>query len=220
MKLTAPKDLHKYLRDTEHAVRHLYAGLGSCWSYYQQATEHWDISQTGQPMTPERKAALDRYLHLARQYFDLKPSEATFAGAILQLAYMAVRLYSRNNTIPPDSLILVHPSQKTAVQFCIGPLRHGIRTGLIVFAARNQYNHWDEEEPHQPTRKIFDALSVAFSDNMWADLAFELSNPTINIYSNEILLTALGWKTYDIYLTEVSAMLGASSQITNASVDS
>ena len=131
MKLTAPKDLRKYVRDTEHAARHLYAGLDSCWSYYQQASEHWDISQVGQPMTPERKAALDRYLHLAGQYFDLKLSEGVFAGAILQLAYMAVRLYSRNKTISQESVALVQPSQKTAVQFCVGPLRHGIQTGIV-----------------------------------------------------------------------------------------
>lgn len=212
MKLTAPKSLGKYLRDTEHAVRHLYAGLDSCRSFYQQATQHWDMTQADQPMTPERKAALERYLQLAGRYFELKLSEAVFAGAILQVAYMAVRLYSHNETIPSDSLSLVQSFKNTAVKFCIGRLRHGIRTGLIVFAARNQYNHWDEKEPHQPTKAIFNALSAAFHENMWADMAFELSNPTINVYANEILLTALGWRTYDTYLAEVSGMLGGSPQ--------
>jgi hypothetical protein len=211
VKVNAPKNLCEYFRDTEHAARHLYAGLDSCWSYYQQAGEHWDISQVGQPMTTERRAAVDHYLHLAGQYFNLKLSEAVFAGAILQLAYTAVRLYSRNSTIPQESVALVHPSRKTrktAVQFCIGPVRHGVQTGLIVFAARNQYNHWDEEEALQPTKAIFNALSAAFREDMWADLAFELSNPTINSYASEILLTALGWRTYNTYVAGVSAMLG------------
>jgi len=54
-------------------------------------------------MTAERKAALDRHLELAGKYFNLKFSEAMFARAILQVAYMAIRLYSTNtliNTMP------------------------------------------------------------------------------------------------------------------------
>ena len=161
-------------------------------------------------MTPERRTELDRYLQIAGKYFDLKLSEAMFAGAILQVAYMAVRLYSQNVAIPMDSRHLVQPSQKTAVQFCIGPLQYGIRSGPIVFAARNQYNHWDAKEPREPTKAIFNALSAAFSQNMWADMAFEVSNQTINVYANEILLIALGWTMYQKYQAELSGMLDGS----------
>jgi len=54
MKITAPKDPDEYFRQTDHAVKHSYASLDSCWLYYRQALQHWDISQVGQPMTPER----------------------------------------------------------------------------------------------------------------------------------------------------------------------
>ena len=128
MKITAPKDPEEYFRQTDHAVKHSYTGLNSCWQYYQEALQHWDISQVGQPMTPEAKAALDRYLQLAGKYFDLKFSEAMFAGAILQVAYMAIRLYSRNASIPGNCAALVTPSQKSAVPFCIGKEIHGIPT--------------------------------------------------------------------------------------------
>ena len=110
MKITAPKDPDEYFRQTDHGVKHSYAGLDSCWLYYRQALQHWDISQVGQPMTPERKAALDRYLELAGKYFDLKFSEAMFAGVILQVAYMAIRLYSRNASIPVNCSAFVRPS--------------------------------------------------------------------------------------------------------------
>jgi len=203
MKITAPRDPEAYFRDTEHAVRHFYDGLDSCWSYYQRALEHWDISQVGQPMTPERRAGLDRYLQLAGKYFDLKFSEAMFAGAILQVAYMAIRLYSQNRSIPANCVQLVRSSQKSAIPFCIGANRHGVPIGLIIYAARNQYSHWDDEEPHEVTKNVFYALSAAFYHNMLTDLAFELSNPTINVYANEVLLTALGWRSYDTYLTEI-----------------
>jgi len=207
MKITAPKDPDEYFCQTEHAVKYLYAGLDSCWLYYQQGLQHWDISQVGQPMTPERKAALDRYLELAGKYFDLKFSEAMFAGAILQVAYMAIRLYSWNASIPTKCSALVGSSQKSAIPFCIGKERHGIPTGLIVYAARNQYNHWEDEQPHEITKNVFGGLSAAFYHNMFSDLAFELSNPTINVYANEVLLVALGWKSYDTYLAELKSLL-------------
>jgi hypothetical protein len=94
----------------ERAVRHLYAGLDSCWSYSQQAVQHWDISQVGQPMTLGKAAALKRFLELADRYFDLEFTEATFAGAILQTAYVAMRLCSRNNSIPSSSAEFVRPT--------------------------------------------------------------------------------------------------------------
>lgn len=216
MKITAPTSPEAYFRDTEHAVRHFYAGLDSCWLYYQQALEHWDISQVGQPMPPERRTGLNRYLQLAGKYFELKFSEAMFAGAILQIAYMAIRLYSQNRSIPANCAQLVPSSYKPAIPFCIGADRHGIPIGLIIYAARNQYNHWDDEEPREVTKHVFHALSAAFNHNMLADLAFELSNPTINVYANEVLLTALGWRSYDTYRTEMRALLASAATLTKS----
>ena len=207
MKITALRDSGEYFRQTEHAVKHLYAGLDSCWQYYQQALQHWDIRQVGQPMTPERKAALDYYLERAGKYFDLKFSEAMFAGAILQVAYIAIRIYSRNTSIPVNCSGFVRPCQKSAIPFCIGKEQQGIPTGLIVYAARNQYSHWDDEQAHEITKKVFDALSAAFSQDVLSDLAFELSNPTIKVYANEVLLVALGWESYATYLKEMKLLL-------------
>lgn len=206
MKINAPNNPEDYFRETEHAVKHFYAGLDSCWLYYQEGLQHWDVSQVSQPMTAERNAALNRYLESAGKYFDLKFSEAMFAGAILQVAYMAIRLYSRNTVIPASCAVLVASSKNSAIQFCIGQERHGVPIGLIVYAARNQYNHWDEK-PHDTPRKVFGALSASVEHNVLADLAFELSNPTINVYASEVLLLALGWRSYDTYLAEMKSLL-------------
>ncbi|MGB2585692.1 MAG: hypothetical protein WBC72_06065 [Pseudolabrys sp.] len=85
--------------------------------------------------------------------------------------------------------------------------RHGIPAGLIIFAGRNQYNHWDEDWSHPTTKEIFDALSRAFWNIPSSDLAFDLSNPTIPIYAHEILVTALGWDSYEKYLGEMTELL-------------
>src|SRR5262245_56500435 len=214
MKLTTPETPAEYFRKTEPAVQHAYGGLGSCWSYYKEALQHTTrpIERDGyyvfEPAkTPEEKARVDRYLELAGKYFELKISEAIFAGSILQEAYTAIRLYSRNDTIPPNCAKRVEPNQKSAISFCIGKERHGIPTGLIIYAGRNQYNHWDEQSLHSPTREIFNALSLAFLGNPLSDLAFDVSNPTIPIYAYEILFTALGWESYEKYLDGMTELL-------------
>jgi hypothetical protein len=76
-----------------------------------------------------------------------------------------------------------------------------------VYAGRNQYAHWDDKQSHEVTNNVFGALSVAFYHNMLSDLAFELSNPTIDVYANEVLLVVLGWKSCDTYLAEMTALL-------------
>jgi hypothetical protein len=201
-----PRTLDEYLRRTEHAVRHLYAGLDSCWAYYRQALTHWDISKVGEPMTPESRAELERYLELAGRYFDLKFSEATFAGSILQVAAIAIRRFSSNTVVPGTCLALVPPKAKGAIPFCVGRQVHGIPAGLIVYAARNQYNHWDDE-PWEATRRVFDALCAAFYSNPLYDLAFDLGNPSITIHANEVLLGALRWRNYEQYDAEIRDML-------------
>ena len=189
-------------------VRHFYEGLRSCWSYYEKALQYWDLSKVADPLTPELKADLDRYLELAGKYFDLKFSEATFAGSILQVAAMGIRYFSRNEFIPPCCEGIVPKSADSVIPFCIGRELHGLPIGLIIYSARNQYDHWDEN-PKPITSKVFAELSEAFSNNMHYDLAFDIGNPTITVYANEVLLGATGWTTYEHYLAEMGELLHA-----------
>ena len=214
MKLTAPKSAEEYFERTEHAVKHAYAGLASCWRYVEEAEKDATppVEKDGMlhyfpPQTPEEKARLERSLAAYQKYFELKISEAMFAGSILDAAYMAIKLYSGNVLIPPSCANFVTASKKTVLPFCIGAERHGVPTGLIIYAGRNQYSHWDAGEPHEVTIAVFAALTRAFRDNMWADLAFDLGNPSINIYAGEVLLTALRWVSYDTYLAEMKQLL-------------
>ena len=206
MKLT-PKTPEEYLDITEHAVRHLYAGLASCRARAEGAYEHWDISKLGQPRTPEYEKGLKNFLRLMEEYFDLKFSEGTFAGSIFQVAYMGILYFSRNEEIPKSCAGIVPPQNKKAIRFCIGREVYGLPLGLIIYAARNQYSHWDDEKLHPVANNVFYYLSAAFHDNPIYDLAFEISNPTITIHANEILLGALRWTTYDKYLSEMRDLL-------------
>jgi hypothetical protein len=77
---------------------------------------------------------------------------------------MAIKLYSSNKSIPGSCATIVEPKYKSAIPFCIGRECYGIPLGLLIYAGRNQYCHWDDEEPHEVTRNVFYALSDAFYD--------------------------------------------------------
>jgi len=201
-----PETPQEYFIQTEHAVRHFYAGINSCWAYYKGALKYWDISK-GHPKTTEDKADLNRFLELAKKHFDLKFSEGVFSGSILQIAAMGIRYFSRNESIPESCKRIVTAKDTTAIQFCIGKELYGLPIGLIIYAARNQYNHWDDENPHKITTSVFNMLSSCFREDVFNDLAFSLSNPGIAVYANEVLLTALHWETYEEYLSEMGALL-------------
>jgi hypothetical protein len=94
MKITAPKIADQYFHDTEHAVKHAYVGLASCWRHVEDARkdmpppiEKERMLHYLPPETPEEKARVERSLASYKKYFELKISEAMFAGFILEAAY-------------------------------------------------------------------------------------------------------------------------------------
>lgn len=199
-------DASEYLDLTEHAVRHFYVGLDSCWQVYERALEHWDISRIGKPLTDDEKEKARKYAEESGKYFCLKFSEGTLAGAITQVAATGIRLFSTISEVPNDCIEIVPPKAKTVIPFCIGERKYGLPIGLIIYASRNQYAHW-EEDPHKVTTKVFQQLTLAYRNNPLFDLAYDLGNPTIDIYANEILLGGLGWSTYDRYRSEMEKLL-------------
>jgi hypothetical protein len=200
-------DAHEYLDLTEHAVCYFYEGLDNCWKEYEQALQYWDISRIGKPPSEEEMKRVRRFVEQAGKYGSLKFSEGTLAGAIVQVAATGIRLFSTNTIIPDDCISIVLPTARLAIPFCIGKRMYGLPLGLIIYAARNQYAHW-EEDPHSVTTNVFNQLSIAFWDNPLYDLAFDLGNPTITIYANEILLGGLNWTTYEKYRSEMEELLG------------
>lgn len=205
-----PKTAQEYLSKTEHAVRHLYDGIAACWAVYESAMESWNISRLGVPFTEEERERVEKYLELAKKYFDLKFSEATFCGSILQIAAVAIRLFSENESIPSHCKgLFAKPPSKKVFPFLIGEEICGLPKGLIIYAGRNQYNHWDDDfdSIHMIQKIVFETLNKAHQTNNFLDLAFDLWNPSIPIRSNHILLSLLKWRTYETYLKEMRELL-------------
>ena len=136
-------------------------------------------------------------------------SEAVLCGAVLQIAFMAVFLFSKNETIPANSSRLVKPENKKAIPFCIGRLVHNIPIGMIIYAGRNQFNHWEDRSFDHPTTQVFKALFLAHYDNPFFDMAYELEFPERMIKANHLVLNELKWKNYEHYSTDMKSLVCA-----------
>jgi hypothetical protein len=187
-----------YLEQTGDAVKQLIrAG-----SEYEQI-----LADRITPLQEPDELQLKEYMAAAEEYFGLQFSQAALCGSILQVAFMALDLFSANTTISPDCVDLVGTSVK-AVKFSLGRRVHGIPIGLLIYAGRNQYNHWDDESFDYPTTQVFRALMQAYYDNPLFDMAFELNYPARTTKSHYIVRGELGWRDYDRYQRDMKELFG------------
>lgn len=189
--------LESYLTETEHAVRHLLTGI----NYYE--------SMLAGVMPPSQANNMDEvklYMERAESYFGYSVSEAALCGAILQIAFMGICLFSRNNAIPVHSSGLVKPENRKAIPFCAGRLVRGIPIGLIIYAGRNQFNHWDDPTFDYPTTQVFLVLQRAHWDSPMFDMAYELEYPARTIKANHLVLNEMGWRTYEQYSLDMESL--------------
>lgn len=190
-------DATTYLIETEHAIRHLFAGVEQCEDLLRGLVP---------PSRAHCAAEVRRYVEAAEVYFDRSFSKAALCGCILQIAFMGLFLYSKNASIPDDCTSLVEPSNNKAIRFCIGRRIHGIPAGLLIYSARNQFNHWDDESFDGPTSRVFAALSKVHYDDSLFDMAYELNYPVRTLRANHVLLNELRWISYEAYITDMRMM--------------
>jgi hypothetical protein len=205
--------LEQYMNKTEYAVRQLFDSL----KYYQQLIkESVPPSVSFSTKLNATKEEKDKAYQLARycildfqekqdyankksdEYLAIHFAHATICGSILQIAHMAISSISKYDE---DCLVLTNEY----VKYGIGRKIRNIPIGLIIYAGRNQYNHWDEES-RQKVRKLFDLISTFNKSSDYKDPSFNLDNEYLKIYSHNIL-ELIGWKTYKDYENDITAML-------------
>jgi len=206
----------KYIEETEHAVKQLFEGI----VYYSRMLEEMPnpvfVSDTPfkdkeswerefNKWQEEHRQEIEKSLEKSREYLGLSFSKATLGGSILQIASMGIELCSSNTQIPSCCTSFVKPKQK-AIKHCIGREVRGLPIGIIIYAARNQYNHWDDPKPHHITQTVFEFLACNHDYGRVRDSAFDLSNPNVRIYSHNIL-NLLGWKSYEKYEKDIRAII-------------
>ncbi len=128
------------------------------------------------------------------------------AGSILQIAYVAIARYAKpveksNNALFFESeqnrLIREYPNLKPRVKkielplrFCVGRDVGHLPLGMIVYAGRNQYNHFYEDRRLSVINELVFNHLHAMCPKPKNGLSFDLKPGKLFSYS---VLAALGW---------------------------
>ncbi|GAH30263.1 unnamed protein product [marine sediment metagenome] len=135
-------------------------------------------------------------------------AKATLSGAILQVAYAGINQHSTNATLPGSCQDSAISPTSPKVKFCVGRQVHAIPIGLIVYAGRVQYNHWEEGTPSNPTaRAVFHHLLSARLNDMWHDMIYELDWPCTRPVAHHVVLLELTWNVYQDYASDMTEMM-------------
>lgn len=146
------------------------------------------------------------------------------AGSILQIAYVGIKKFAVAQAKSVETLnfedgmnkIIAELPNPRIVQlllpdgFCVGKLIGNLPFGMVVYAARNQYNHFDEGRLSVLNEIVFNHLNT-----LWPrpgnGLSFDLSDGTV--YRSYSALWALGWTDtskglgYSAYKEDMSSAL-------------
>lgn len=191
------QDARSYLEDTRSAT----AGLFNLLNQYG-----WEkMRKLVDLMNSKTKSELD--VHKAN-FSSNDIAREVIAGSILQIAYVAIAKYGSPPAKSPNvitfesqinRLIKAHPKatrwkKKTAfelpVKFCIGRDLDHLPLGMVVYAGRNQYNHFYEGGRLNVENEIvFNHLHQLHPDPT-TGISFDLRPNQLFSYS---VLAALGW---------------------------
>lgn len=157
-------------------------------------------------------------------YSSVDTAREVISGSIFQVAYVAIKQYAKpkkqsEGALRFESEINRLIQEKPAAriknftlpqEFCVGREIGDIPIGLIIFAARNQYNHFYEKRLNVVNEVIFNYLNMLWPDPP-NDLSFDLYDES-KFYSFSALST-LNWtdeketSAYTKYKKDISDIL-------------
>lgn len=143
---------------------------------------------------------------LYKNYEKYNYSENILCGSILQIAFTAIEMFS-NNSDYPIKYNDIFKSEHKAIKFCIGREIAKTNIGLIIYAGRNQFVHWQDDYVNNMTKRIFEGIEIEYYNNPTMDLAYSLSNPMIRIHAKYIVLHLLKWKSYSNYINDMNQII-------------
>src|SRR3990170_1309756 len=145
--------LHPFLADTEPAVQHMFLGLAGYYSARLPSILQYRDEAGVIRMTKEQN---QEFLIAYEAHFALETARAALAGSILHIAYSALKQHPSGTTVMPQFTDLGVKGVNPPPIFCVGRLVRNIPIGLLIYAGRVQYNHWEEGEPNNPVaRQVF-----------------------------------------------------------------
>ena len=193
----------KFLKETEPAVKHMFAALEHYNGLNPPRKEYFKKNGCAQA----RKEVI-KFMGRNITAMGLDMAKATLCGAIVQVAYTAIKQYSKNGAIPLSSSKLDIPIDNEKAGFYVGREVHGIPLGLLIFAAREQYSNWEQGTPSNPVAKgVFEHLRSTRKRDIWQDLLYELDWPVKRPAAHYIIQKELKWLSYEDYISDMSQAL-------------
>ncbi|MGB2963148.1 MAG: hypothetical protein WBB69_04100 [Anaerolineales bacterium] len=197
--------IDSYIEQSKPAIQHLFNGLHEYDSIRLPSIMDYIVDTGLVRMTKEENK---EFLGIYEEHFSREFSRASLAGSILQIAYIGIKKYSPNPNISEECIGFGVNPGTTAASFCLGRSIKGIPEGLLIFAGRIQYNHWEEGEPNRSVAKnVFRQLVRVYYDNQFFDMAYVLDYPSPRPVSHYIVRLELGWNTYEDYESSIRLML-------------
>ena len=204
-----------YLRKTESAVRLLFTGIDSYLQVLRQATGVVFVS--GELDDSKREAEFAAWLieneqRLAaarvaeRDFIAESFALDTLCGSVLQVAEKALELYGTNNVIPTGLPAAVKSQH---AKFCVGRPIRTVPLGLVIYAARNQHTHFNDDGLREPSSSVFNLLATQhrFGPGIVAP-SFDLKNDRLLSYASNVT-SLLHWRSYEQYIADMRSMLNA-----------
>lgn len=207
----------EYIKKTESALRKLFDGIDSYIEVLRKHPTSCFITTCADDANLEiqrelwiknNKEAIATSLQAQRDFVSESFAQATLCGAVLQVAAKALECYSMNTVIPAQWSEVVKQGSN-AVPFCIGRPVRGAPLGLVIYSARNQHTHFEDDELREPNLSVFEHLAINHgysSETPFRDPAFDLKNPLIQSFSSNVI-ALLEWRTYDRYEKDIRALL-------------
>jgi hypothetical protein len=186
----------EYMKHTKSAVEHLIRGIDSY---------HQILLSTPEQGITKNTIDLQKVISPIREFSAQKYALANLCGSLLQIASMAITLYSTNNQVLPELSSVVKGRN---VKFCIGRLVRDIPLGLVILAGRNQYNHIDDDKLREPNLTVFKFLATRHGNRCnYIDPGFDLNTRLVWNYASNII-KLIGWQDYKTYDNDMRCLLG------------
>lgn len=197
----------QYIAQVEPAMRHLFDGIETYLEKFRRI--HW-------PSEAKSREELDQGMRELEEWFGGQFSLSVLCGAALQIAAQGIGVCSRNSTIPASCSSFAFPEH---ARFCVGRDVRGLPIGTLVCAGRHQFAHWQDERPRDEkgragfskfTQGVFDHMTRVRYNDPLMDLGYDLGNDFYRgtaIRADSLLLTEMGWTTYDRYFADMRDML-------------
>lgn len=197
-------NLEEYFGRTEPAVRPQFDLLQK----FNEETRAPPLRTDGKGMVIDPYGELAEYVERIQKNGNHHFAKSIVCGTVLQVAYGAIKQYSQHQIDNGEFREFSVTPRSNAAKFCIGRLVHGIPLGLLVFAARNQFNHWEDGNPTNPvTKAVFHKLYLYYRTNPMADLVYELSWPWHRPVTHYVFWDEMQWRSFDLYMDDMRDML-------------